>query len=59
MSSEMLQKFSDLHLLEDLPDSVIQEIKEMKDAPIDSDYMPDFDAEDPSVSEDMEEEISK
>ena len=31
----------------------------MKDAPIDSDYMPDFDAEDPSVSEDMEEEISK
>ena len=55
----MLQNLSDLHLLEDLPDSVIQEIKEMKDAPIDSDYMPDFDAEDPSVSEDMEEEISK
>lgn len=55
----MLQKFSDLHLLEDLSDSVIQEIKEMKDVPVEDAYMPDFDAEDPSVSEDMEEEISK
>lgn len=55
----MLQNLSDLHLFEDLPDSVTQEIKEMIDVPVEDAYMPDFDAEDPSVSEDMEEEISK